>query len=87
MKGEYFDKSFEKYYFFLNRPEVVSNNRMPRRTMSLSPGWRLGESFDGNPYPDIHGNRNDEVELFLEKYVLPLQDSSSEYDSGKSSRF
>ena len=51
--------------------------------MSLSPGWRLGESFDGNPYPDIHGNRNDEVELFLEKYVLPLQDSSSEYDSGK----
>ena len=50
--------------------------------MSLSPGWRLGESFDSNVYPDIHANRNDEVELFLEKYVLPLQDSSSEYDSG-----
>ena len=56
---------------------------MPRRTMSLSPGWRLGESFDGNPLSGLHGNRNDEVELFLEKYVLPLQDSSSEYDSGR----
>ena len=51
--------------------------------MSLSPGWRLGESFDSNVYTDIHTNRNDEVELFLEKYVLPLQDSCSEYDSGK----
>ena len=51
--------------------------------MSLSPGWRLGESFDSNLYPDIHTNTNDEVELFLEKYVLPLQDSCSEYDSGK----
>lgn len=56
---------------------------MPRRAMSLSPGWRLAESFDSNLYPDIHTNRNDEVELFLEKYVLPLQDSCSEYDSGK----
>ena len=56
---------------------------MPRRAMSLSPGWRLAESLDSNLCPDIHTNRNDEVELFLEKYVLPLQDSCSEYDSGK----
>ena len=48
--------------------------KAPRRTMSLSPGWRL-EASGGE----------DEVELFMEKYVLPLQDSSSsicEYDSG-----
>ena len=48
--------------------------KAPRRTMSLSPGWRLGGS-----------GGEDEVELFMEKYVLPLQDSSSsicEYDSG-----
>ena len=68
--------------FLFNRTEDFSNNRMPRRTLSLSPGWRLGESFDRNLYSDIHADRDDEVELFLEKYVLPLQDSCSEYDSG-----
>ena len=53
--------------------------KAPRRTMSLSPGWRLGGSGGGL------GDNEDEVELFMEKYVLPLQDSSSsicEYDSG-----
>ena len=60
---------------------MVSHNRLPRRTLSLSPGWRHGESCDDNL--DIHEKRNDEVELFLEKYVLPLQDSCSEYDSGR----
>ena len=51
--------------------------KAPRRTMSLSPGWRMGGSGGGGS--------EDEVELFMEKYVLPLQDSSSsicEYDSG-----
>ena len=55
--------------------------KAPRRTMSLSPGWRLGGSGGGGGV----GDREDEVELFMEKYVLPLQDSSSsicEYDSG-----
>ena len=53
--------------------------KAPRRTMSLSPGWRLGGSGGGVD------DSEDEVELFMEKYVLPLQDSSSsicEYDSG-----
>ena len=53
--------------------------KAPRRTMSLSPGWRMGGSGGGV------GDSEDEVELFMEKYVLPLQDSSSsicEYDSG-----
>ena len=55
--------------------------KAPRRTMSLSPGWRMGGSGGGGGV----GDSEDEVELFMEKYVLPLQDSSSsicEYDSG-----
>ena len=52
--------------------------------MSLSPGWRLGGSLDSGSGGRV-GDSEDEVELFMEKYVLPLQDSSSsicEYDSG-----
>ena len=58
--------------------------KAPRRTMSLSPGWRLGDSLDSGSGGRV-GDSEDEVELFMEKYVLPLQDSSSsicEYDSG-----
>ena len=55
--------------------------------MSLSPGWRIGDS-------EVTQELNDEVELFLEKYVLPLQEGSSlnfddfhEHDSGKLKKF
>jgi len=59
----------------------IAQKRLPQRSLSLSPGWRIG---DGLETQDV----NDEVELFLEKYVLPLQEGSSlnedfhEYDSG-----
>ena len=57
-----------------------SSKSVPQRSLSLSPGWKIGEDFD----------KSDEVELFLEKYVLPLQEinsisdlSNQEYDSGR----
>ena len=57
---------------------------IPQRSLSLSPGWKIGEDLENNP------SKSDEVELFLEKYVLPLQEinnsisdlSNQEYDSG-----
>ena len=54
--------------------------KLPRRTLSLSANWRQGSL-------DLHSG-NDEVELFLDKYVFPLEKkcqvetSSSEDDSG-----
>ena len=61
-----------------------SSKSVPQRSLSLSPGWKIGEDFDSN------FDKSDEVELFLEKYVLPLQEinsisdlSNQEYDSGR----
>ena len=53
--------------------------KLPRRTLSLSANWRQGSL-------DLHSG-NDEVELFLDKYVFPLEkkcqnETSSEDDSG-----
>ena len=65
-----------------------SKKQRPKRSLSLSPGWKLrGSHRSLDSLTDVE----DEVELFLEKYVLPLQDESSsdlsqiatsEYDSG-----
>lgn len=68
-------------------PENTKKQK-PKRSMSLSPGWKLRGSHDSL---DSLSDVEDEVELFLEKYVLPLQESTSdlsqiatsEYDSGK----
>lgn len=65
----------------LNSDNRIVQKRLPQRSMSLSPGWRIGDS-------EVTQELNDEVELFLEKYVLPLQEGSSlnddfhEHDSG-----
>ena len=54
--------------------------KLPRRTLSLSANWRQDSL-------GLH-TENDEVELFLDKYVFPLEKkcqnetSSSEDDSG-----
>ena len=54
--------------------EESKPKKLPRRTLSLSANWRQ-ESLD------------DEVELFLDKYVFPLErksqhETASEHDSG-----
>ena len=72
---------FHLYHLAIFRSSLKS---IPQRSLSLSPGWKIGEDLENNP------NKSDEVELFLEKYVLPLQEinnsisdlSNQEYDSG-----
>ena len=66
------------------------SKRLPKRSMSLSPGWKMRGGCQGSEW-SLDCDLEDEVELFLEKYVLPLQEScsdlsqveTSEYDSGR----
>ena len=67
------------------------SKRLPKRSMSLSPGWKMRGGCQGSEWSLDCEDLEDEVELFLEKYVLPLQEScsdlsqveTSEYDSGR----
>ena len=67
-----------------------TSKRLPKRSMSLSPGWKMRGGCQGSEW-SLDCDLEDEVELFLEKYVLPLQEScsdlsqveTSEYDSGR----